>query len=108
MARFLDNELAEDQDLETRVVSGPLEEPDLAAMSHIDSAGLELHPRLLRGILAEGPRYAGVVVFAYQGVPPRVDDGLLVALSAHFIESGDSDTLEPGDWQTEVDELPPL
>ncbi len=103
MQRFLANELA-DNDAATRIVTEPLEEKEPEPKHYTESQGFKFYPGFLRGVLGEGSRYAGVVVFAYHGDPPTVDDRLLVALSTHFIESGYSDALEYGDWRTEMQE----
>jgi hypothetical protein len=95
---FLAREAAESA-AATRILR-EAEEPATRVASHYtDALGLTFFPFLLRGVIDKQARYAGVVAFAYHGKPAPVDDALMLAISTHFIESGDSDGLEHGAWQ---------
>ena len=88
----------------TSADGGPLmcDEPDGGepfASHYTDALGMTFYPFLLRGTIGNEPRYAGIAAFAYQGRPAPVDDSLMVALSTHLIQTGDSDGLEYGAWQ---------
>jgi hypothetical protein len=98
---FLAAELAA-METTTRVLVESEENPAMVAKHYTDSLGIKFYPVLLRAVLGKDLRYAGLVAFGYHGPAASVDDKLILAVSAHIMESGCSDALEYGDWAAEI------
>jgi tetratricopeptide (TPR) repeat protein len=95
--RFIMRELT-DRQAPTQIVSdtsGPTETGD----THFtDARGLNYYPFLLRGVVGKGLRYTGVVALVLEERPEPPDENLIVAVSTHFILSGDTSGIEYGAW----------
>lgn len=97
VTRFLARELAESEG-PTRVEMAATPEPATEAHYFTDGRGANYHPFLLRGTIGRDVRYAGVAVLAFEDRPSSPDDSLILALSTHLIQAGDTPGVEYGAW----------
>jgi tetratricopeptide (TPR) repeat protein len=95
--QFLDRELAECEAATRIDLDGPRE---IASEERhfTDERGNRYHPFLLRAMIGKEIRYAGVAVFVFDVPPSPPDESLVLAVSTHFIQSGDTPGIEYGGW----------
>jgi hypothetical protein len=97
---FLTRELAE-CDAATRIVN-EIESSKVAETHFTDPRGLRYHPFLLKGAVGREIRFTGVVALVLPECPEPPDEALIIAVSTHFIQSGDSPGIEYGAWVPET------
>jgi hypothetical protein len=95
--QFLGRELAE-CDAATRIGDDVPSDAASEDRHFTDERGNRYHPFLLRAMIGSEIRYAGVAVFAFDVLPGAPDESLVLAVSTHFIQSGDTPGIEYGGW----------
>jgi tetratricopeptide (TPR) repeat protein len=99
--RFLARELA-GADEATRIGNDLSAITEIADTHFTDARGLNYYPFLLRGVVGREIRFTGVVALVLQERPEPPDDNLVVAVSTHFIQSGDTPGIAYGAWDPDA------
>jgi hypothetical protein len=98
--RFLAREIAESEAI-TRIIDDQNTGGNIGHTQFTDSRGVTYYAYLLRAVIGTEIRYTGLVALALERAEPP-DQNLVLAVSTHFIQSGDTRGLEYGAWQPEV------